>query len=332
MITREKITEGELREVLKNWDIEQDLPFKRRSIRCLDGNTLTEREWHIGDKYVLTMDERSCIMKDMRIKRAFAAHGLGAAPLKTKSGTDYADSGEDIFILTPAASGEPLVYRIDEFDGKYHEFGYSYGVAIAKIHNVLSEVEADIIPDEWGIFFHDISNVRKRNEQFNIGLTEAFFKNYASYTENFGELSDKLPKQLVCWNAHPRNILFDDNGKASGFQFLPGGSGARTIRIYDLCECANEILGEWSGWWRELRDIENIHGKWTEILAGILQGYDSVNQLTDEEKEAVYYVMRYIKLNGINGWDGIKYEGWYKTNCENLLYMIDNEEKFFDMI
>ena len=326
-------TEGELREILKNWDIEQDLPIKKHSIRCLDGNTLTEREWKVGDRYVLTMDERSRVMKDMRIKREFAANGLGAMPIKTKSGADYADSVEDICILTPAATGEPLVHRIWEFDGEYRKFGYKYGAAIAKIHNVLSSLESDVMPDEWGIFFHDIADVRKRNEQFNIGLTEEFFKNYASYTDNFGELSDKLPKQFVCWNAHPRNIFFDNDGEVSGFQFLPGGSGARTIRIYDLCECTNEILGEWSGWWRNSNEVENIHKKWVEILAGILQGYDSINPLADEEKEAVYYVMRYIKLNGVShGWEGMEYTGWYKTNCDNLLYMIENEDKFFDMI
>jgi len=329
-------TEGELRRALANWGIEQDLPIKKRSIACMDGNTLTEREWKIGDKYVLTMDERSLIMKDIRIKTAFAAHGLGAAPLKTKSGADWADGNENeaefIFILTPAAKGIPLVRRIDESEGKYREFGYKHGVAIAKIHRVLSTVESDIMPDEWGIFFHDISDVRKSNEQFNIGLTEEFFRNYMSYTENFGELSDKLPKQLVCWNTHPCNILFDDNGEVSGFQFLPGGRGARTIRIYDLCECANEILGEWSGWWRGENAVEDIHGKWTEILAGILQGYDSINPLTDEEKEAAYYVMRYIKLNGMARGGSMGYTGWYKTNCDNLLYMIENEDKFFDMI
>ena len=337
MISKKEITEGELREVLQNWDIAQDLPLTKRSVRCMDGNTLTEREWKVGEQYVLTMEERSVMIKHMRIQKALAAKGFtGAAAIKTKSGDDYVD-GADMFILTPRATGEPLVCRINECD--YKQFGYKYGRAIAKIHNALVEVEADNMPDEGNLYdLADscISHMIKGNEQYNLGLKEEFFTDYKA----FGELFKKLPKQLICHNAHPRNILFDDAGEVTGFEFISGGyehCRERNTRLCDLCSCADEILGEWSGWWGRTNPWQrnkadgDIHEEWCAILAGMLHGYDSINKLTAEEKQAVYYAICSFKILAVAtcSFDMVSGElkGWSKTNYDNLRYIVANRAK-----
>jgi hypothetical protein len=48
-------------------------------------------------------------------------------------------------------------------------------------------------------------------------------------------------------------------------------------------------LSEWRG-------VEDIHGKWLDLLGGILRGYDSVNAFTDAERRAVWHVICAIEL------------------------------------
>jgi len=103
-----------------------------------------------------------------------------------------------------------------------------------------------------------------------------------------------------------------------------------------LCHCADDILGELSGWWNRtvIYSGDDIHEKWLEILAGILHGYASINPLTAEEKQAVYYVMCSFKLtfwcmlgNTMSEADGNELKGWNKTSCDNLRYIVENKEK-----
>jgi AraC-like DNA-binding protein/Ser/Thr protein kinase RdoA (MazF antagonist) len=352
MMARKEFTEGELREILANWEIPQDLPLKKRSIRCMDGNTLTEREWKVGDEYVLTMEERSNMIQYLRKHKALASHGfIEVVPIKTKSGEESIDEA-NMFILTPKATGEPLIepliplinkFELDDKHKRLMFCGSKYGEAIAKIHNALTMIEANVMPYEWNLYEYAdscISHLIKDNEQFKLGLPEEFFKDF---TETFGALADKLPKQLVCGNAHPRNILFDKNGNSVGFEFLPGAGSSscseRNFRLYDLCNCADEILGELTGWWNRTNTDDDIHDKWFEIFSGMLHGYNTINPLTAEEKQAVYYVICAIKISSA-GRFGVKPEweksseitGWRKTTYETLKYIVANKNKFDNIL
>jgi len=83
------------------------------------------------------------------------------------------------------------------------------------------------------------------------------------------------------------------------------------VRLFDPCYCATGLLSEWRG-------VEGIQVKWPAVLKGVLQGYDSVNPLTPEEKSAVYHVLCSIQMIFVACFDG----ELAKTNRDMLQYMV----------
>lgn len=314
------INENELRDVLTNWDVPQDLPLS--DILINDGAIVSGNVWSFGDGYILKAGKRENLLKNIRVEKALAVQGFTTGiPLTTKRGVDYFDNGEHIYTLTCKIQGEPLP-KIDRFGDESYKFSIKYGKSIAKLHRALINIEADIMPDEANLYKMVIKwampNIRKQNEQWNMGLPESFFKDY---TETFGKIFDKLPKQLIHRDIHPSNILFY-NGEVSGF--IDFDLSERNIRLWDPCYCSTGILCEWS-------DVDNIHDKWPLILNGILHGYDSVNSFTDEEKQAVFYVLCSIQMICVAYFESIdEYKELAKTNREMLQYIVQNKTRITD--
>ena len=311
-------TENKLREILNNWDIPQDLPLRDKYI--FDGTEPSGNEWFLGDSYILRNWERDRLMKSFRVEKALAAQGFGsAAPVVTKSGMDYMD-GELLYALTRKTSGEQLG-KDDRFGENRRDFGFKYGASLARLHCALKTVESDIMPDEVDLYGQIIEwampEVKKQNTQLGMGLMDDFFEDY---TKTFGAIVDKLPTQLIHRNPNPTCILFN-NGEVSGF--IDFDISERNVRLWDPCYCATGLLCEW-------RNVDNIYGKWPDILDGILQGYDSVNPLTTEEKQAVFYVICSIQMVVI-AWletqEGDEFRELAKTNREMLSYIVKHKEQ-----
>lgn len=99
-------TENQLREILKNWDIPQDAGIYH--VKIMDGAKTSETVWKIGKDYYLKTGERAMLLRNMKIARALAAQGLGAAlPVQTKSGEDFLE-GQAVFMLSPAMKVNPF--------------------------------------------------------------------------------------------------------------------------------------------------------------------------------------------------------------------------------
>ena len=276
-------TENELRDILANWDIPQDLPIL--DIYIMDGAKVAGNVWSVGEDYILKTinhtGDREAFFKDLKVMKALAAQGLAVAiPICTKSGAEYTD-GEKLFTLTRGIKGKPLI-TVDRFGEKRREFGFKYGESIARLHKALAAIESEIAPREQNLYTHvtgwALPEIKKQNYQYQMGLPDSFFEDYIN---NFGVLFEKLPKQLIHRDPNPSNILFD-SGEVSGF--IDFDLSERNVRLWDPCYCATGILSEWRG-------VDGIYEKWPDILKGILQGYDNVNSLTAEEKKAIYYVI-----------------------------------------
>jgi Ser/Thr protein kinase RdoA (MazF antagonist)/AraC-like DNA-binding protein len=312
------LTEHELREILANWDIPRNLP--RRGHYIMDGTKASDSEWFLGDSHILRCWERSRALKTLRVEKALAAQGFGpAAPVMTKSGANYLD-GEYIFALTEKTPGAPLD-KADRFGEKRRGFGFKYGAGIARLHRALSVVENDITPDETNLLKQitgwALPAVKARNERHGMGLTDDFFEDYIT---EFGAVFGKLPKQLIHRDPNPSNILFD-GGEVSGFTSFD--LSERNLRLWDPCYCATGILSE-------QRSVDNIYQKWPDILEGILRGYDSVNPLTAEEKQAIFHVICSIQMV-FAAWsetqNGAEFKELAKTNRNMLRFIADQKER-----
>ncbi|MCL2367612.1 MAG: helix-turn-helix domain-containing protein [Oscillospiraceae bacterium] len=318
----EHLTERELRKVLTNWEVPQDLPIYSKLI--MDSAKESDNEWFVGDDYLLrsgTRDERNLRLNSLRIETALAAQGFSKGPIATKAGAAFLE-GARIFTLTHKAPGERLP-KADRFGDNRRAFGFKYGAAIAKLHRALAEVETDIMPDKsnlyQGVTEWAMPEVKKQNEQWNMGLPAEFF---TDFTASFGPVFERLPKQLIHRDPNPTNILFDQ-GEVSGF--IEFDLGERNIRLFDPCYCATGILVERDG-------VDDAAEKWLDVLTGILHGYDSVNPLTQEEKQSVFYVLCAIQMICVAWFEGIdELKELAKTNREMLWCIVADKGRIMEM-
>ena len=307
-------TEKQLREFLANWDVRQDLPIL--DVYTMDGTKVSENVWSIGEDYILKTGSRERILMNLKVAKALAAQGFAAStPVPSKLGEEYLDK-EQVFVLTRGIKGDPLS-KSDRFGESRREFGKKYGESIARLHKALTVIESEIQPNEQKLYTHvtkwALPEVRKQNIQFNMGLPDTFFEDYIN---NFSVLFDKLPKQLIHRDPNPSNILFD-GGEVTGF--IDFDMSERNVRLWDPCYCATGILSE-------RRGIDDIYEKWTDILEGIIHGYDNVNRLTFEEKQAMFYVICSIQMICVAYFEGVdKYKELAKTSREMLKLIWENE-------
>ena len=309
-------TEQELRHTLTNWDIPPDLPIL--DVYIMDGTKVSANVWSIGEDYILKTDKRENLLANLTIAKALAKQGFAAAtPILTQSGAEYV-GGETITVLTRGIKGSPHP-KADRFGGNRRAFGHKYGKAIAKLHNALAAIEPEIAPKEQDLY-KDVTEwalpeAKKQNAQFQMGLPDSFFNDYL---RRFGALSGKLPKQLIHRDPNPSNILFD-NGQVSGF--IDFDLCHRTQRLFDPCYCATGILSEWRG-------VTGIEEKWPDILSGILHGYNSVNPLTQDEKDAVFDVLCSIQMICMAYFESqSKYRHMAEKDREMLLFIAANQAR-----
>ena len=310
-----KYTKKELRAILANWDIPQDLSIE--DVLYMDGTKIAPDAWTVGS-YILRTAPRGQLMRRLRIPKALAEQGiLSAVPELTKTGAEILD-GKQAFSLTKQIPGAPLS-KTERFGEARGAFGEQYGKSIARLHKALIQIEDDILPDETNLFeqIRDwaLPKARKINIQWDMGLPESFFENWL---REMAALYEALPKQLIHRDPNPCNILFD-GGKVSGF--IDFGLSERNVRLWDPCYCATGLLSEWRG-------VEEIQAKWPALLEGILRGYDSVNPFTPEEKQAIYHVICAIQMvfaSWCGGQPQPEMRALAKTNRDMLEYIVTQE-------
>lgn len=309
-------TESELRKVLENWDIPKNLTIN--DVKIVDGTKTANNVWQIGKDYILKTGDRAILLQNARIAKAMEAQGLTAAvPVPTKKGGDLTED-QNNFVLIRRIKGEPLP-KAERFGADCGDFGFKYGQSIARLHKALTAVEEDIQPFEQNLFAHvtewALPNVQKQNIQWNMGLPDSFFE---EYIRDFGALFEKLPKQLIHRDPNPCNILFC-SGDVSGFTDFD--LSERNVRLWDPCYCATGILSE-------QRNTANAYDKFLIILDAILHGYDSINPLTAEEKQAIYYVICSIQMICVACFESVnEYKELARINREMLLYIIDQKNR-----
>ena len=314
MFNKQLFNEKELRDILSNWDIPQDLPIL--DVHIMDGTEVSGNVWSIGEEYILKAGNLESLLKNLKINEALLAQGfMAATPITTKAGTPFLD-GEQIVVLSRGVKGSPLA-KNDRFGEQRCVFGRKYGESIARLHKVLASIEAEIQPKNENLYSivadWALKEVKKQNKQYQMGLSEQFFEDYIN---NFKILHDKLPQQLIHRDPNPSNILFADK-EVSGF--IDFDLSVHNVRLWDPCYCATGLLSEWRG-------VEGIFEKWPEILAAILHGYDSINPLSAEEKQAVYYVLCSIEMICLAYFEGIdKLKDVAKVNREMFVYIVKNE-------
>jgi Ser/Thr protein kinase RdoA (MazF antagonist) len=284
----------------------------------MGGTRAADDVWAVGKDYVLKVGEREKFLRGFLVASALAAQGfLAATPMTTRQG-EWLACGEPAFALARRLEGEPLKTAKRFGEGR-EEYGLQYGQGLARLHRALASVEAAIRPAEEDLpkqlLGWALPALRLQNEQWKMGLGEAFFE---KLLRELSETLPHLPKQLIHRDPHPGNILFEGE-KLSGF--IDFELSVRGIRLWDPCYCATGILSE-------AEDLPSAERGWIELLRGILRGYHGLNPLIEAERRAVFPVLCAIQAICIAFFESREdFKALAKKNREILRFIASAEER-----
>lgn len=318
--TKIMLTAMQIRGLLSNWEVDQ----KSEINPCygFGGTVKSNNTWYVGEKYIFkTGKDIPGLRTHIGMAKALKREGMASAwPIKTKDGKEFLIDEDRFYVVLNRLDGNFLTPEERYSDDRF-EIGKKYGKAIGKLHKALekenNEIEVRDSNAYETVMNWAMDKARSIMEQWGCPLPEKFFE---EYVKGFKDLQGKLPHHLIHRDANPSNIMFS-NGEVSGF--IDFEISHKNFRIFDPCYCATGILSE----------AENVEGgfeKWPEILKGIIEGYDSVCNLTKEEREAIQYVIYSIQMIFIAWLDGKEEQkSVAMMNRKMLMWMWENKEKCF---
>lgn len=286
------ISKTKIKKLLSHWDLQDN-----EVTNIINENTGKQNEnaFYIGNDYVIKYSANLASIKKTIVF---------ADTVKLKNGDDYLQSGDLYFVVINRLKGKQL-----KCEDIFADTGIAYtiGINIAKLHNKLKAFDnADF--KQVNIYNDCVESINKIQN-----LTQEFKENYKS---TFGKIINQLPTQLIHRDINPSNMIFD-NGEFNGF--IDFDLTEVNVRIFDICYCATAILSECFS--KPNVDIN----KWLEILDNLVAGYDSINKLSDSEKQAIPYVIYSIQIICISYFSKYdKYVDLTDINTKMLKWLLEN--------
>lgn len=286
------VSKTRIRKLLSNWDLQDN-----EVTNIINENTGRQNEnaFYIGNDYVIKYSANLA-----SIKKTI----MFADVVELKNGDDYLQNGDLYFVVINRIKGKQLKCE-DIFTDT--GIAYTIGINIAKLHNKLKAFDnADF--KQVNIYNDCVESIYKIQN-----LTQEFIENYKN---TFGKIINQLPTQVIHRNINPSNMIFD-NCEFKGF--IDFDLTEVNVRIFDICYCATAMLSECFS--KPNVDIN----KWLEILDNLVAGYDSINKLSDSEKQAMPYVIYSIQIICISYFSQYdKYIDLTDINTKMLELLIEN--------
>ena len=301
------VTHKKAAHILKHWNLEgetiTDIYYEGTGNR-------NDSACYVGEKYVLKFTANlGKLKKHIEVSKALHSIGLlSAVPIPTPDGLEYISDGEVYFYLTRRLPGTQMVsHSFGDGDARF------VGEMIGQLHLALSKMEDCVSEADLLATVRDWALPQARRA---LDLTDNFCKEYLNI---FAALYPKLPRQIIHRDPNPGNIICSDDQ----WGFIDFELAERNVRIYDPCYAATAVLSETFG---------HSNGQWLGIYRDIICGYDSVANLTDEERKAVPYVIlanQFVCVAWFAGQD--KYAELFETNKKMTLWLIDCFEELKDI-
>ncbi len=295
--------------VIENWDIADNTIKDTYYGNCARRN---ENAFYVGENYILKVSHYFAqIKKQIELLTAMKASGLYTAEIvPTNKGCYFVEKNDLYFCLTKRLEGEHInPQKFNEPVGK--SIACNLGKSIAKLHMVLNTVEAAV--DEVNLYENVINQSLPKAKSF-IDIPDYIIK---SYSEVFKTIYNSLPKQIIHRDINPGNVIIKENE----IGFIDFELSERNLRIYDLCYAATAILSE-------TVNNKETFDNWIDIYRNIILGYDKVLKLTEEEKQALPYVVLSNQLVCIAYFSNYsKFKNILNSNIHMTKMILDNFEK-----
>lgn len=307
-----------IRGILTHWGMEQETVGE---VYYEGSGRSSENDFQIGEEYLLkTSALAGGLKRHIDISQALKESDIHVSePVPAKDGKLIVQEGEVYCILCRRMKGNHLDSRKLFAQGD-EEMAYRFGEITGKLHLALSRLEQDICPENAlydSVRTQAFQEIRKKA---GLQLPPSFER---EYEQNFGELYQKLPKQVIHRNMNLSYIFVEEGSMTGVTDFELSEYG---IRLFDPCYAATGILSE------NFTDQKECISRWLPLYRKILKGYDDVVHLTQEERKAVPYVVFSIQLICTAYFFGKeKYEDLAEVNARMLMRLIEHRaELCFD--
>jgi len=309
-ITKEEhmtITHKKVAQILKHWNLEGETIT---DIYYEGTGNKNENACYVGEEFVLKYTANpGKLKKHIEVSKALASIGLLAAvPVPTTDGAEYISDGEVYFYLTRRLPGEQMVsHSFGEGDGRFvGEILGQLHLALSKIEDCVSDADLLATVKDWAL----------PKAKAALNLSDAFCK---EYLDTFAALYPSLPRQIIHRDPNPGNIICADDQ----WGFIDFELAERNARVYDPCYAATAVLSETFG---------PHNDKWLGIYRDIICGYDSVSHLTDDERNAIPYIIlanQFVCVAWFSEQD--KYAEIFETNKHMTAWLIERFEELKDI-
>ena len=306
MLSHKKIAE-----MLPLWGMQDE---KIADVVYGESGEISDTAKYVGEDHVIKYTNNlGNVLKTISISKALENVGLASLTvIPTKDGREYVENGELYFFVSKRVKGEGILAShvyLDEYEKKARFIGEIVGqldLALEKIDIAVEEVDLLARVRDWAL--PALKEV--------IGMDEEAIK---KYLQAMSRLYPKLPKQIIHRDPNPSNIIV--SGDKWGF--IDFDLSEKNVRIYDPCYAATAILSETY----EEGNEEKLK-KWIAVMKEIAYGYDAVVSLSDEEKEAIPYVIlsnQFIATAWFAGKD--KFQALFDVNAKMTKWILHNIEQ-----
>lgn len=276
-----------------------------------ESGEISDTAKYVGEDHVIKYTNNlGNVLKTINISKALENVGLASLTvIPTKDGREYVENGELYFFVSKRVKGEGILAShvyLDEYEKKARFIGEIVGQldhALEKIDIEVEEMDLLARVRDWALpALKDV-----------IGIDEEAAK---KYLQAMNRLYPKLPRQIIHRDPNPSNIIV--SGDKWGF--IDFDLSERNVRIYDPCYAATAILSETY----EEGNEEKLK-KWIAVMKEIAYGYDAVVSLSDEEKEAIPYIIlsnQFIATAWFAGKE--KFQSIFEVNVKMTNWILHN--------
>lgn len=306
MVSTKKVSE-----MLTHWGMQDE---KISDVVFEGTGKISETAKYVGNDYVIKYTNNlGNVNKTVDISKALENVGLASLKIVPNlEGKDYVENGELYFYLAKRVKGESILASnvyLDEYEKKARFIGEIVGqldLALEKTDVVVDEADTlgavrdNALPKLKDIFPGD-------------GLPSGEFM------KALETLYPRLPRQIIHRDPNPHNIIV----AGDKWGFIDFDLSERNVRIFDPCYAATAILSETFEDGNEEKLV-----KWTKVMKEIMYGYDCVVHLSEDEKEAVPYIILANQLLATSWFEGKdKFKELYEVNKKMTSWILSNFDK-----
>lgn len=300
---------NQIKKILIQWEKDADavaLVYQPNS------NQLSEHVWQIGTSYYLKMfDTLADLQKELAILRQSQRE---QSIYPTISGNEFIEFHGSYFMLSAKFSGRPILSaEALERPAAGRHIGKIIGQITVQLSDIAGEFpETNLLETLLNFTLPKISQ--------KLDLSPKWIK---SFQTDITELFPSLPRQLIHRDLHGGNILVSDSDyKVIDFDFVEVN-----FRIYDLCYYLTSVLSEQF-------DKRTFKGEqWMKLALEVLTGYSQVVKITEQEKQAIPYVILTDQLITVAYFaEYEKYRQLFQVNEKITYWLIEKTDELKEII